>query len=151
MQRIVDDAGVLSAEVPVAWAERLTSPAVIAGTSALQLSASTNQAGFASFTAPGITILAADAEETATPDELVAAIAAGLAGTCQALPVERFSIGTVSGVTQRFAGCGGSTASTVIHSGTTPEGVILLANGVLFSAQDEAAYQRSLESIEVDV
>jgi actin-like ATPase involved in cell morphogenesis len=149
MERLTDASQLLSAEVPVAWTSRLTNPAAVGDVLAVQVSASPDQAGFAALSAPGITILASDSADAAAPDELLATLATAFGAVCSAQPPESFSIAGIIGVSQRFENCRGSAASTVVHVGTNAAGVTFLANGVLFTPPDEAAYARSLATIEV--
>lgn len=145
-ERMTDASGALSAEVPTAWALRLTNPVDLNGVLALQISAATDQTGYGAFTAPGVTVLAGDAAEADTPAEILSLVAPAFTGTCQAQPSTSFSAGVMSGIAQRWTGCGGGVSTAFVNVGTSVDGVVYLVSGVALTPDDEAAYQRALES-----
>jgi len=145
-ERVSDLSGVLSVEVPTSWQARLINPVELDGVMALQVSASTDQTAYASFRAPGVTVLAGDAEQADPPAAILALVAPAFGGSCAAQPSQPFNVATMTGVTQRWSGCGGGAATAVVHTGTTPDGVTFLISGVILSAEDEVAYERALTS-----
>jgi hypothetical protein len=145
-ERMTDASGSLSAEVPIAWQSRLTNAVQLNGVLAVQVSAAADQAGYAAFTSPGVTVLAADAAQADPPDQVLALIGGSFTGTCQAQPVASFSTAVMSGVTQRWTGCGGGVSTAHVHVGTSSTGDIYLVSGVTLGLADEVAYQRAVET-----
>lgn len=145
-ERIADASGALSVEVPTVWSSRLTNPVELNGVLALQVSAATDQTGYAALTAPGVTVLAGDAAEADTPAEILALVAPAFTGSCQAQPSSSFTAGPMTGIAQQWTGCAGGASTAYVNVGTSADGIVYLVSGVALTPADEAAYQRALAS-----
>jgi hypothetical protein len=128
-QRIADDTGQLSLDVPVAWSDVVTSPVDLDGTPVPTVAATTPGSGFPSSpSASGVLFFAAQFTES------VGRLANAFAPEgCAAVAVEPFQNGVLTGETRRFGACG-SSGEYVVTAANPPTGAYTAVLVVMVAA-----------------